>query len=54
MTYIKIGVMLTSASETLVKEGKRGKFYIEKNIFYTLKSWNTQVPRKFYYIKHLN
>jgi hypothetical protein len=43
-------VLLTSAPGALVKEPKSSKFYIEKNITYTLKKLATQVPRQFYRI----
>jgi hypothetical protein len=47
---LKIWVLLTNASGALVKEPKSSKFYIEKNITYTLKKLTTQVPKQFYHI----
>jgi hypothetical protein len=43
----EIRVSLTSASGALVKESKCSKFYIEKNITYTLKKLTTKIIRQF-------
>jgi hypothetical protein len=42
-------VLLTSALGAVVKKPKNSKFYIEKNITYTLKKLAIQVLRQFYH-----
>jgi hypothetical protein len=44
-----IRVLLTSVSGALVKKPKSSKFYIEKNITYTLEKLVKQVSKQFYY-----
>jgi hypothetical protein len=41
-------VMLTSTSGALIKDIKKGNFYIEKSIFYILKKMIAQVPMILY------
>jgi hypothetical protein len=46
--------MLTNASETLVKDTKTSKLYIENNVIYIFKTSITQVSKLFYRIWFVN